>query len=643
MAKLRVAAMMAKQNHVPEARRYLADLPAVTIDQRVQVRQAEAALLRDANDNAAAYAVLKQALIELPDSTGPALRHRDGRGKTGQGRRGRSEPAPSRGIEAGRRAGAQRAGLHAGRPHAADQRGLRADREGATSSRPTIPSSSTAWAGRSIGWASSTTPKRTCSRAMTQRPDAEIAAHLGEVLWKKGDTVRAKEVWQSQLQTTPRQPGAARDRAPVRTVEWLAGQSRAVVSRAHRRFRRDRARRLRVRACCFWRDARPRRSGRAAAGPRQTRPVQRSPADCPRAAATTGSPPISPGPTTAAATTSTFRRRWDRSMRGSTAMPWTYRRRPARRRDGDYPDWSRMTNGAVRARRSRWTARLVDPRRGTPGRARHRSSATRRAARSCCGSRRGRSCTRIRTTRRRLAPPALDVAYPDANPSRCASSWTAGSRNTGAISDPRHALADRSRTGEGQPLPARHGTARGRLPHAGIAVRADRPRRHDHARAAGRRRASAAHATLPACRRRQDLAVRAARALQDATGCALRRRPRRRQAHSAGRRTWRRQLGRGQRAARIESSVATRVAARRIAAARRARSAPMFRSSSAVKMRSRAASAKCWRPCRCRARWIALAFPPVVVPTAGDLRGAGIDTRDPVGENRRLFRGLWPE
>ena len=40
-------------------------------------------------------------------------------------------------------------------------------------------------------------------RAMTRRPDAEIAAHLGEVLWKKGDSARAKEVWQSQLETTP--------------------------------------------------------------------------------------------------------------------------------------------------------------------------------------------------------------------------------------------------------------------------------------------------------------------------------------------------------------------------------------------------------------------------------------------------------
>ena len=40
----------------------------MTIEQRVQVRQAEAQLLRDANDNAGAYDVLIQALKEHPDS-----------------------------------------------------------------------------------------------------------------------------------------------------------------------------------------------------------------------------------------------------------------------------------------------------------------------------------------------------------------------------------------------------------------------------------------------------------------------------------------------------------------------------------------------------------------------------------------------
>ena len=50
---------------------------------------------------------------------------------------------------------------------------------------------------------------------MKQRPDAEIAAHLGEVLWAKGEHEQAQEVWQSQLKSTPRQPGAARDGAPL--------------------------------------------------------------------------------------------------------------------------------------------------------------------------------------------------------------------------------------------------------------------------------------------------------------------------------------------------------------------------------------------------------------------------------------------
>jgi tetratricopeptide (TPR) repeat protein len=43
-------------------------------------------------------------------------------------------------------------------------------------------------------------------RAMAERPDAEIAAHLGEVLWVKGDRASAKEVWQSQLKSTPDNP-----------------------------------------------------------------------------------------------------------------------------------------------------------------------------------------------------------------------------------------------------------------------------------------------------------------------------------------------------------------------------------------------------------------------------------------------------
>ena len=43
-------------------------------------------------------------------------------------------------------------------------------------------------------------------RAMKERPDAEIAAHLGEVLWAKGEMAQARELWQTQLKANPDHP-----------------------------------------------------------------------------------------------------------------------------------------------------------------------------------------------------------------------------------------------------------------------------------------------------------------------------------------------------------------------------------------------------------------------------------------------------
>ena len=40
-------------------------------------------------------------------------------------------------------------------------------------------------------------------KAISIRQDPEIAAHLGEVLWVKGDRDAAKKVWETALQATP--------------------------------------------------------------------------------------------------------------------------------------------------------------------------------------------------------------------------------------------------------------------------------------------------------------------------------------------------------------------------------------------------------------------------------------------------------
>ena len=44
---------------------------------------------------------------------------------------------------------------------------------------------------------------RILETAFQKQPDAEIAAHLGEVLWSLGEQERAKEVWREGLRLKP--------------------------------------------------------------------------------------------------------------------------------------------------------------------------------------------------------------------------------------------------------------------------------------------------------------------------------------------------------------------------------------------------------------------------------------------------------
>jgi tetratricopeptide (TPR) repeat protein len=202
LAKLRVAAMMAKQGKVADARKYLTDLPAVTIEQRVQVRQAEAQLLRDADDLAGAYAVLAQGLKEHVDS--PELLYDIAMVAEKLDRIDDAEAKLRRVVE-----------LKPDDPQSLNALGYTlVDRtpriaegfaliERAHKLSPDDPFilDSMGWAMFKLGrYAEAETYLR---RAMAERPDAEIAAHLGEVLWAKGERDRAQEVWQSQLKVTP--------------------------------------------------------------------------------------------------------------------------------------------------------------------------------------------------------------------------------------------------------------------------------------------------------------------------------------------------------------------------------------------------------------------------------------------------------
>ncbi|MCC7038838.1 MAG: tetratricopeptide repeat protein [Burkholderiales bacterium] len=205
LAQLRVAFIMGKMGKVGDARRYLSDLPAVTIEQRVQVRQAEAQLLRDANDFEGAYAVLEQANREHPDNVDLLYDTAMVAEKLG-----RIETA-----EAGLRKVVE---LKPDDPQALNGLGYtlvdRTSRitegfaliERAHKLAPDDPFilDSMGWALFKLGrYDEAETYLR---RALKERPDPEIAAHLGEVLWAAGQHDRAQEVWQSQLRTTPDNP-----------------------------------------------------------------------------------------------------------------------------------------------------------------------------------------------------------------------------------------------------------------------------------------------------------------------------------------------------------------------------------------------------------------------------------------------------
>jgi tetratricopeptide (TPR) repeat protein len=202
IAKLRVAAMMGKLGRGDEARRYLNDLPAVTVEKRIQVFQVEAQVLRDAGENATAYVVLEGALVVHPDD--PDLLYELAMVAEKLGRIEVVEAKLLRLIE-----------LKPGNAQALNALGYTlVDRTPRVAEglvlieRALVLSPDDPFILDSAGWAHFRLGKYDeaetyLRRAMEQRPDPEIAAHLGEVLWAKGDKVRAEALWQSQLKSTP--------------------------------------------------------------------------------------------------------------------------------------------------------------------------------------------------------------------------------------------------------------------------------------------------------------------------------------------------------------------------------------------------------------------------------------------------------
>ena len=201
-AKLRIATMIAKKGDLSGARRYLSALKADGMEQRIERTQTEAQLLRDAGDNQAAYAVLTAGLVSNPDS-GDLLYDI-----------AMVAEKLDRLDEAEKRLN-QLIALKPDNAQALNALGYTlVDRTKRTAEGMKLIEQALALAPAdpfildSMGWAhyrmgNLDDSEKFLRRALADRSDPEIAAHLGEVLWAKGERGRAREVWQSQLKQTP--------------------------------------------------------------------------------------------------------------------------------------------------------------------------------------------------------------------------------------------------------------------------------------------------------------------------------------------------------------------------------------------------------------------------------------------------------
>ena len=204
-AKLRIAAVMSKQGKTAAARSFLANLEPDGAEQEIQLKQADAQLLQDAKDYKGAYAVLNDALAGDPDSVD--LLYDIAMVAEKLDRLDEVESRLKRVIEL-KPDNAQALNALGYTLVDRTQRAAEGMRliEKAHTLAPDDPFilDSMGWGNYRLGNLDES--EKFLRRALAERPDPEIAAHLGEVLWAKGERTSARDVWQAQLKETPDNP-----------------------------------------------------------------------------------------------------------------------------------------------------------------------------------------------------------------------------------------------------------------------------------------------------------------------------------------------------------------------------------------------------------------------------------------------------
>jgi len=202
-AQARYAGILARQGKLADARRHLREASAQSSQQRVQLTQAEAQLLREANAYREAFELLGQALGELPDNPDLLYDHAMAAEKVN-----RLDV-----LEGNLR---KLIGIRPDHAHAYNALGYTlADRNQRIEEAYQLIDTALKLAPEdpfimdSMGWVLYRMGRNQegldyLQRAFKQRPDPEIAAHLGELLWVLGERDEAKRIWAEALKEHPK-------------------------------------------------------------------------------------------------------------------------------------------------------------------------------------------------------------------------------------------------------------------------------------------------------------------------------------------------------------------------------------------------------------------------------------------------------
>lgn len=201
-AQARYAGILARQGKLDAARRHLQQASAADTQQRVQLTQAEAQLLREANQYQAAFDLLGQALEKMPNA--PDLLYDHALAAEKVNRLDVLESNLKKLIEL-RPDNAQ---AYNALGYTLADRNQRIDEaygliETALKLAPDDPFilDSMGWVLYRMGRGKEALDY--VQRAYQQRPDPEIAAHLGELLWSLGRRDEARKVWGESLKDNP--------------------------------------------------------------------------------------------------------------------------------------------------------------------------------------------------------------------------------------------------------------------------------------------------------------------------------------------------------------------------------------------------------------------------------------------------------